>query len=169
VPLGAAVALLVRYSRLRDSPSRVFASHGKGTSNVDLRSCFRDSRLSAIIFAYSRSKSASSSGSTSSSCRVTTMCFFLGVSAWSNEGAEPPLASTFFELVACKKKIIGKTYICLFLFLRFIITSASGRPVSISLSSIHHRRILAVLFFRHNSFLNARVFDLVPWQAGKPC
>lgn len=53
--------------------SRVFGLTGSGTSKSCFRSNLRDSRLSAIILAYSRSKSASSSGSTASSCRVTTM------------------------------------------------------------------------------------------------
>lgn len=53
--------------------SRIFVLRGRGRSNCCFRSNFRDSRLSAIIFAYSRSNSASSSGSTSSSCLVTTI------------------------------------------------------------------------------------------------
>ena len=74
--------------------SRSLRLIGSGTSNIGLRSCFRDSRLSAIIFAYSRSNSASSSGSTSSSCRVTT----IDSSSESVAGADvitSPLASTF--------------------------------------------------------------------------
>ena len=46
---------------------------GNGTSNKGLRSNLRLSRLSDIIFASSLSKSASASGSRSSSWRVTTM------------------------------------------------------------------------------------------------
>lgn len=53
--------------------SRFLGRTGSGTSNSCLRSNFRDSRLSAIILAYSRSNSASSSALTVSSCRVTTI------------------------------------------------------------------------------------------------
>lgn len=46
---------------------------GRGTSNKGLRSNLRESRLSAIIFANSLSKSASASGSIASCCRVTVI------------------------------------------------------------------------------------------------
>ena len=44
---------------------------GKGTSNIGFRSNLRESKLSDIILASSLSKSASASGSRSSSWRVT--------------------------------------------------------------------------------------------------
>lgn len=74
--------------------SRSLRLIGSGTSNVGLRSCFRDSRLSAIILAYSRSNSASSSGSTSSSCRVTTIDSS-SESVPGAEGAASPFVSTY--------------------------------------------------------------------------
>ena len=71
---------------------------GRGTSKVALRSCFRDSKLSAIIFAYSRSKSASSSGSTSSSCLVTTIASSSESVPGAKGAASPVLLSACFDV-----------------------------------------------------------------------
>ena len=54
-------------------PLRSFFLIGRGTSNIGLRSNLRESRLSAVNLASSRSNSASASGSRSSSWRVTTI------------------------------------------------------------------------------------------------
>lgn len=69
--------------------SRAARLIGKGTLNTGFRSVFRESCPSAIILASSRSKSASASGSCSSSGRVTTIA--------SSSKSESGLCATSFS------------------------------------------------------------------------
>lgn len=107
---GAASAPLSPWSA-SELFSRGLDRTGSATSNTGRRSSFLDSKLSAIIFAYSRSKSASSSGSISSSCRVTMM-------ASSADSSDVVLSSsscckgTISTCVACVGTV--KTYLVIF-------------------------------------------------------